>query len=75
MFVPQTPLIRLAEPLLDSKLTKNGMLELERNNCLIPEYEVDERILGFYDNEAQIGRDSKTPKMVSLEDVGIYDSN
>lgn len=73
VYVSSLPIVKLGEPLWDGKLTRNGWLELKKNNCLIPDYEVVDRVLGFYDIDCQIDKDPNFPKKVTLADVGLDD--
>lgn len=38
--VPAAPLVRLAEPLVEGRLTRNGLEALQRESCEVPPYEV-----------------------------------
>lgn len=38
--VPQVPLVRLAEPLIEGRLTRNGLEALKHEGCEVPPYDV-----------------------------------
>lgn len=71
IYVSSRPIISLGEPLWCGKLTTNGVLELQGNNCSIPDYEKVDKVIGFLDVESQMKSSKGSPKLVSLDDVGL----
>lgn len=64
IFVCQSNVIALEEPLWNGKLTKNGMENLEHYNCKVPDYDVVDSVLGFKNFEEQIQNNPKQPKFL-----------
>ncbi len=71
IYVPESTLIKLGEPLCVGELTKNGVKELELLNCKVPDYVITDKVFGFYDVGLQLDRAPNAAKHVSLKEVGL----
>ncbi|MDP2597668.1 hypothetical protein [Alteromonas stellipolaris] len=67
VYVVDSPIIELAEPLFNGKLTLNGYRDLKTFNCELPDYKVIDDNLAFYDCDEQMTLAPNKPKFVGSE--------
>jgi hypothetical protein len=62
IYVCESNIIALEEPLWNGQLTKNGLEYLKRYDCKVPAYPVVDSVLGFKNFDEQIINNPKQPK-------------
>lgn len=72
-YVPSKNIISMGEPLIQGMLTLNGVEELEKFGCTIPDYPIINEYAAFYSHDEQLCNQKnlkKTmPKFISKEDL------